>query len=170
MPNSEIILMRLRERIASAPAGEVFPTATTETVALAEKSLGFKLNPFLQEVYLTVANGGFGPSYGLIGLPGGAIDEDIGYSIVDYYVNFKSYFASDWPDRLVPICHYGCNIVSCIDCTSELGPMTTWHPALPSEDKSLWQRNFEPEAASVVEWFEAWLNRSTGLVEATFPV
>ncbi|HVX10780.1 MAG TPA: hypothetical protein VHC22_06335 [Pirellulales bacterium] len=46
-----------------------FPPATAAELVAAGHSLGFTLPTALADVYLGVGNGGFGPGYGLIGLP-----------------------------------------------------------------------------------------------------
>ncbi|MCA9118154.1 MAG: SMI1/KNR4 family protein [Planctomycetaceae bacterium] len=159
---SQQVLNRLREQVARAGGNEAartpFPPATPELVAEAENQLGFELNPFLKQVYLEVGNGGFGPSYGLLGLPGGATD-DQGQSIVDNYRGLAEYFAELWPEKLVPICHYGCGMLGCVDCSASEGAMTTWHPGLPPDDIQLWWKdNFVAEGVNIVEWFAAWLD------------
>ena len=39
-------------------------------IAGVEESLGFRLQPLLRRVYGEIANGGFGPGYGILGLRG----------------------------------------------------------------------------------------------------
>jgi hypothetical protein len=163
---SEQILKRLREYVARA-SDEVesidrrfkrFPPATLELVTESEDKLGFPLNPFLRQVYLNVANGGFGPAYGLVGLPGGATD-DLGMTIIDNYKGLSEDFGDFWPSKLVPICHYGCGMLGCVDCSGANGAMTTWHPGLPPDDINLWwEQNFASENMSIVEWFSRWLD------------
>jgi hypothetical protein len=52
-------------------AGFVFPPATEEQIRVTESTLGFALPQMLRELYLRVANGGFGPGTGLRGVEGG---------------------------------------------------------------------------------------------------
>ena len=159
---SQQILKRSREYVAhSSEQGLIdkrYPPATAELVAESEGQLGFPLDPFLRQVYLSVANGGFGPAYGLVGLPGGATD-DLGETIIGNYKALSEYFGELWPDKLVPICHYGCGMLGCVDCSDTDGAMITWHPGLPPDDITLWwEKNFAPEGVSIVEWFAAWLD------------
>lgn len=51
--------------------GFVFPPATEEQVRANEQRLGFALPSLLRQLYLQVANGGFGPGGGLRGVEGG---------------------------------------------------------------------------------------------------
>lgn len=48
-----------------------FPPATEEQLRQAEDESGFPYPPLLRTLYLTIANGGFGPGYGLKGVAGG---------------------------------------------------------------------------------------------------
>ena len=70
---------------------KVYPVAREQTVAGAEAQLGFALPQLLRDIYLRVANGGFGPGYGLLGIDGGA-GEPIGrrvYTALDLYEAFR---------------------------------------------------------------------------------
>ena len=53
------------------PQDFVFPPATAQQAAETEYLLGFALPHLLRELFMTVANGGFGPGYGLNGVIGG---------------------------------------------------------------------------------------------------
>ena len=48
-----------------------YPPATPEQLAATEQALGFPLLPLLRTLYSELANGGFGPGYGLRGAIGG---------------------------------------------------------------------------------------------------
>lgn len=73
---------------ASAPAaqddpyqaGFVFPPATAEQIRVTERNLGFALPHMLRDLYLRVANGGFGPGTGLRGVEGGYKGADHQYN------------------------------------------------------------------------------------------
>jgi hypothetical protein len=64
------LLDRLRE--SATEARVQYPCVEKETIAIAESDLGFRMPHLLRAVYMTVANGGFGPGFGLIGLENGA--------------------------------------------------------------------------------------------------
>ena len=51
-----------------------FPPTTLLVVKATENELGFQLPPLLAQFYTQVANGGFGPGYGIFGLEGGYAD------------------------------------------------------------------------------------------------
>jgi hypothetical protein len=48
-----------------------FPPATEQQIRETEQQLGFPLPPLLRLLYTQIANGGFGPGYGIIGVAGG---------------------------------------------------------------------------------------------------
>jgi hypothetical protein len=52
-------------------SGFAFPPATEEQIRATETRLGFALPPLLRDLYLSLANGGFGPGTGLRGVEGG---------------------------------------------------------------------------------------------------
>ncbi len=83
--------------------------------------MGLQLPSLLRRMYTDIANGGFGPGYGFIGVDGGATD-DIGKSIVNLYVasqseQFRKRFPN-WPKGIVRFCYWGCAMYSAIDCLS----------------------------------------------------
>lgn len=76
---------------------KLFPPASEMAIVQAERRLGFALPPLPRRIYGEVGNGGFGPSYGLIGVPGGATD-DLGRSIVDLYKDYRKACRKTWPE------------------------------------------------------------------------
>src|SRR5262249_13959234 len=84
--------------------------ASEPTLARAEAQLGFELPRLLRRMYAEVADGGFGPEFGLAPLFGGAEPLD---GLVGRYTTF----ASDpvWPSGLLPIVECGCATRWCLD-------------------------------------------------------
>src|SRR5262245_61993304 len=79
-PSDNDLIRRLQQRNADRaratdggihPRKPFRPTATKE-LQVAERAIGFKLPALLRAIYLGVANGGFGPEYGIVGIKGGA--------------------------------------------------------------------------------------------------
>jgi hypothetical protein len=130
-----------------------------EIVAEAESRLGFSMPSLLRDIYTLVGNGGFGPVYGLIGLPGG--HTELGYSIVDFYLEFRKYYGTAWPERLVPIATRGCNIYVCADFSQPHALLIEWHSILSADDPIAWKKCFYHEADSLESWLEDWLMRSS---------
>src|SRR5215510_6467043 len=85
----------------------------------------------MKRIYIEIGNGGFGPGYGLIGLTNGAPD-DIGKIAPEIYNQLRSADRDDpnwkWPHGLLPICHWGCAILSCVDCTDPNFRMRIFDP------------------------------------------
>jgi len=76
----ESLIARIKARVADPlravdaatwiePMPRVSPYATAAEVDAAEVALGFAIPALLRRLYTEVANGGFGPSYGLEGVP-----------------------------------------------------------------------------------------------------
>jgi hypothetical protein len=135
-----------------------FPAVSASELAGCERRLGFRLPAFLADVYQQVGNGGFGPGYGLIGLPGG-FAHDEGKSIVEMYESYFIASAEDpswqWPNALVPICDWGCAIFSCVDC--DVGAIITFDPGEQPEGAPI-TLAFAQSHSSVAAWFEDWVN------------
>jgi hypothetical protein len=106
-------------RIAAQVRKEKTVVASEDSVRLAEASLGFAFPELLKSIYLNVANGGFGPGYGIIGVAGGH-RSDLG-NVVETFSEIKrgaAYLGLKWNPKLLPFCGWGCNIFSCVDCSS----------------------------------------------------
>jgi hypothetical protein len=149
---------------------EVHPPAMLDALAAAEHEIGHPLPTFLRDLYLGVGNGGFGPGYGLLGVQGGFPD-DVGHTLVDLYRSFLSTDPDDptwrWPAGLVPICHFGCAIYACVDCTTSTGRVVVWDPNVhePGGDPRLAMRLV---AETLETWFASWA-RGEDLWRAMFP-
>lgn len=118
--------------------------------------LGFEIPHLLVELYKNIGNGGFGPGYGLLGLLNGARD-DMGNTAISLYKLNREPDPDDetwkWPDRLIPICHWGCAIYTCLDCSNEEGLLTTFDP---NQYKDNWDTCFYPTKRNFQSWILAW--------------
>lgn len=128
-------------------------TSNPAAVSSDEMRLGFALPSLLKRIYAEVGNGGFGPGYGLIGLTNGAPD-DTGRTNPAIYEEFRSSDELNWPNGLLPICHWGCAIVSCIDCTDPNFRMRIFDPNV--RDKGGWSDCFFEETAAFSTWIRDW--------------
>jgi hypothetical protein len=139
------------------PPHEIYRPATEEELAAAERRLGFAIPPAVRQVYGSVANGGFGPGYGLIGIGGGA-RSDLGRDAVEEYVMFRQPDSEDpewyWPEKLLPICHWGCAIYSCVDCSDGKATVIRFDPNPIDGD---WTKAFAAEGYAFLGWLQAWL-------------
>jgi hypothetical protein len=123
-----------------------------------EDALGFTLPPPLKQVYQKVGNGGFGPGYGLIGMTGGAPD-DTGKTAPYIYAQFRTVDTEEpewiWRPSLLPICHWGCGILSCVACDEPDYPMYIFDPNAHDSDPT-WQECIFHEASSFASWLTDW--------------
>jgi hypothetical protein len=138
--------------------GDFSPISSSE-LQIAETQLGFSVTPLLKQIYTEVGNGGFGPSYGLLGLRGGMKNED-GQDAVALYHSYCEFDPEDtlwkWPSRLLPLAHLGCAMYLCVDCTSSEGPII-WFEPNPHEVGNSWADSFIPLADSTENWLLSWL-------------
>jgi hypothetical protein len=124
--DEEPLISALRERLARGAA--TLPASPME-IALTESKLGFRLPPLLRQIY-GVANGGLGPGFGLLRIGEGADTLAAVYrSFADSSIAPKpsepGFDQYPWPDRLLPICDWGCAIWSCLDCGTDGGAIVT---------------------------------------------
>jgi hypothetical protein len=149
------LLRRLRER-----APRALPRATAQMIDEAEAELGFPLPRLLRAVYRSVGNGGFGPSKGLIGVPGTEPYLSGAESVVELYdirihcVRGDETREERWPELILPFCDYGCASFACVDCSRSRARVLLF-------DADRWgvplRKCLLPLSRSLEEWFEEWL-------------
>lgn len=143
--------------------------ASEEQLLATEQALGFPLPPLLRTLYAQIANGGFGPGYGLHGAFGGFAEAGTlvdGYTfhltrstLIDLEASISTgpvYDAIDlpdtvWPRYLLYLCDWGCATTSCLDAAT--GNVYLCRPS------AIDTRSFGLlfEAPSLQEWLELWL-------------
>jgi hypothetical protein len=156
--SSSPLITRLLECIAKAPATDMQceppivprPVLNEETVVMLELDLGFRLPSLARELYLQVANGGFGPGWGILSL------EDV----VEFDRSCRSnwddgYPPNGWPDRLVRFCEWGCNIWSGIDGSTEQCGVVRFDPDRYQDQIT---DCLVPECDSLSDWLTSWLD------------
>jgi hypothetical protein len=162
---------RTRTDRADLAPPRLVPPASPEQIEATEASLDFPLPEFLRRVYTEIANGGFGPGLGLIGVPGGATDEH-GNSIVDLYDSYASTNPDDdswrWPDRLVPICHWGGAVYACADCADPAGAITCFDLTEYEPGRDL-KTLMVPQQCSLESWLRRWAE-GVDLWQEMFPL
>jgi hypothetical protein len=143
---------------------------TEEQIRSAEQPLGFSLPPLLHAIYTRVADGGFGPGYGLYHIMGE------GENMVGAYlsargthrpVDFRLFEkrtpgekltmipAYVWPDGFLCLCHWGCAIFSYLDMATG----RVFREAYYGDEKY----GFECEAPTLEAWLELWLEKGMDL-------
>lgn len=134
------------------------PVTTPSSIAADEQTLGFALPPLLKRLYVEVGNGGWGPGYGLLGLTGGAKDE-LGHTAIEDYLHRRRKNPADptwaWQEGLLPICHWGCGIHSCIDCLQPGFPVIAFDPNV-HDDGNDWTDALFPECDEFDQWVQLW--------------
>ena len=111
----------------------VSQAALTET----EAALGYPILTLLRRLLLEIANGGFGPGYGIL-------------SVHDALSTHRA-FRAGHPTSLLPICDWGCGIVSLVDCSSRDGDMWACDPNPGVEEDTF------REPLTLSGWFERWI-------------
>ena len=131
---------------------------TEQEISEAERRLGFALPSVLTTLYARVANGGFGFAYGLLGLVGGARQED-GNDAITMYEQFRQRDPNDphwqWPKKLLPVVHLGCAMFFCVDCSSDDG-MVIWFEPNPHENNKPWDDAFFPLGRTFGDLMSGW--------------
>ncbi|MDQ2714751.1 MAG: SMI1/KNR4 family protein [Chloroflexota bacterium] len=167
-----ILIERIKETVRTNrhATGEVIlhrqiasPLVTAEDIAQAEAQIGFELPPFLSRLYLEIGDGGFGPGYGLLPLNNHNTSID---SLVTAYLGMKSmsqkdideYWANEeekpslWPERVLMVCDWGCNIYSSVNCAS---PDLVMYRL---DSNINFMVEWAIEASSLQDWLEAWVD------------
>lgn len=147
------------EKIPVSGAFEYAPL-TEEEIQSAEHLLGFSLPPLLRAIYTQVADGGFGPTYGLYQLTEMVSDylairrtaRPIDFSLFEKLVADGEPVMIPlyvWPDRFLCLCDHGCAMYSYLDIATG----RVFGEAYYGED----QYGFECEASTLEAWFENWM-------------
>jgi hypothetical protein len=127
-----------------APAPSAPPPASAEAILATEAACGVALPRLLARLYREVANGGFGPAYGLLGVADGHRD-DRGRTIWRW--------DHDGPAALLAICHWGCGIYSLVDASDRGARMWGYDPNPgPADDRALY-----PQPYGLATWLARWL-------------
>ena len=138
-----------------------YPPLSEEEMAVIEHNRGYRFPPLLRSLYTTVANGGFGPSYGLIVLSPETVLAD-GSPIkshsrpIDLALYLRRYTSSVyfefpwyvWPKSLFRLCEDGCGYSFYLDCASG----RVFYGGAGKDGFGL-----DPQADSLEEWLDLWL-------------
>jgi hypothetical protein len=162
------VVEAVRDRIKCQPASRdladrsfrACPPCDSRTITSAESELHFRLPDTLRAIYESVANGGFGPGYGVMGLAGGFTD-DLGNTVVSLY---KAYCEPDpddpswsWREGHLPFCHWGCGVYSVVECLTPGNPVLFVDPSARDEGATI-DSVTRPHKASFDDWIRDWLS------------
>ena len=109
-----------------SPPYQLPPTTSMGKVAEVEKKLGFALPELLRRFYTEIADGGFGPGYGLTGIESDRnsyLNGNLAESYEYYLRASDTEFGAPWQPKLLPILTWGCGILSCVDCADSAYPV-----------------------------------------------
>lgn len=120
----------------------VYSAACSAAIMHTEQELGFRLTPLLRRLYMEIANGGFGPGAGLIGVEGGYTDAD-GRGLGQLYNAFR---ADGWPEWLLPLWDWGDGAWSCVDTHAQDERIIVMDEVGPTRTRFVLQT-----------WLEAWV-------------
>ncbi|GGZ16157.1 SMI1/KNR4 family protein [Streptomyces poonensis] len=129
--------------------------ADADTLARAESVLGFPLPPLLAALYLRIGDGGFGPEYGLLPLLDSPPAAEPA-AVTQYLANLRSGQEDPdwpWPDRVLPISHWGCGMYACVDCSTPDGTVLLYEPNA-GRAADAWY----VDAPTLADWLHVWIN------------
>src|SRR5262245_22651106 len=163
----DALIERLRERIREdrpstdlpiEPPTLPRPPLGEQDILRAERELGCPLLELVRQLYSRVADGGYGPGYGIYPL----LDADGGCTVVGSYQAFAAAReegdpAGPWPERLLEFCGWGCNSFSAIDCARLACPVIRFDPDRWTDEGGL-AGCLVPESDALAEWLTAWLD------------
>lgn len=128
---------------------ELPPPATPREIQRVEASLGFGLPPTLRRVYGEVANGGFGPGYGLVSIERMAAEyEDL--------CKVMPPTGHEWPDGLLPVIHHDPDW-DCVEASTGRVVAFYWEEVDEDIDAAQFARAFHELAPTVEAWLEEWV-------------
>jgi hypothetical protein len=138
--------------VATSLPGPADPAA----IASLESSLGAALPLFLRRVYLEVADGGFGPGGGLMGVAAA------GAAYARMREGSELPRGRAWPDALLPVVERDPGFY-CVDCSSADGRVVDWDPEELGEfsGEKAFAKSFTDEAPSVESWLATWVGSKT---------
>jgi len=147
------VLESLRARLRAD--GLPYPAcASPAEVEVFEGAVGFSLPAFYRRLLTEVANGGFGPGFGMVGIPpSGHIEDDLSGDLREFYLAGRAQPELEWrtPCGLLALCSWGCGVLSYVDCFSERAAVVT-------NEASENRIEFTETSPSLADWLAAWLS------------
>lgn len=148
-----------RPKVVVAWKQFLHPVVDLDDLMRAEQAIGSVLPSLLRRLYLEVGNGGFGPGYGLIGLPGGATDS-LGNDVVSGHLARQEPDPEDpewkWPASQLALFEWGGAIFSCCDLRPEYLPVFEFDPNRRSRGMSM-NAAFREQSNSLNFFLSEWI-------------
>ena len=151
----------LRKRIEQFPTTEcecepaLVPGRVVEmsVVSEFEQEFDITLPPFLKRVYTEVANGGFGPAWGINPLVHDSLPSVSEWLRLERENWPQGRPPADWPDPLLRFCEIGCNAYYGVAVLDEPGKVYAVDPMVDSGNPTDW---LTAQDRSVAEWLHHW--------------
>ena len=140
------LLQRIRDK--AQRLGPLPSVAEPEALALAERQLGFALDPFHRRLLAEVANGGFGPSHGIYGVgTDGHRDEALGGGLVEVRANLAAGDTGFLALRAAPLEDLGAGAWLYVDSSSADGRLLL-----------ICEQGVYRTAVNIRSWLRLWLD------------
>ena len=159
MADFNALLTDIRRSILKSRSG--FPPLSPAEMDALSYELGFPVPELVRQLYRDVANGGFGPGYGLL-----RFDE-----IVQTYRELhdsREQRDEIWQDGLIPFVDWGCMIFSCLDTQNAMDgdPIVVRYEPNMTETQtrellhgSIYRgKGLLVECLALSQWLEKWLH------------
>jgi hypothetical protein len=158
------LIERLQHRVKQVP--DVKPAVASAVIIKLEKQYRCKLPDLVRRIYTEVADGGFGPGYGLFPITSKNDSEQ--ESIAAIYQEVldiaKCHPLWNWPRKLIPMADMGCGMYYCVDCYFDKLPVILFDQSnldseVDDDEAALrWSNAFWFESPSLVKWLNDWLD------------
>jgi len=147
---------RIQQQMTAPVTHELPAPADAAVLDRVEAEIGFALPAVLRRVYLEVADGGFGPHGGLLGVEAAA------GALAALRSGDELPRGRTWPDRLLPLVKVDPGY-DCVDASSPEGAIVAWDPEELGEfsGEKAWDRSFSQVAPSVEAWLTEWVGGRT---------
>jgi hypothetical protein len=109
------LIERIRWTACNHSETQWFDVVTAEHIAYVEMIVDVQFPELLKRCYTEIGNGGFGPGYGLTGLPGGY--ESSWGDLVQTTAELRE--LDDCEDGFLPVIDWGCAQMMCVDCDDD---------------------------------------------------
>lgn len=163
------LIARIRERVRDPerfidddPGTGDFPYLPTSQDAIesAEQKIGFRIPELLRRLYTEVANGGFGPVYGIAGVAGCGVDEELDDLETLHAAQSTSAWLErypDWPPAILRFVYQGCCMYVAVDAPSEDHPLYVFEPNVSAEEFG-YENCLEPMRIGLNQWLDDWVS------------
>ncbi|GAA1013674.1 hypothetical protein Aple_088170 [Acrocarpospora pleiomorpha] len=140
---------------SDAPHEPPYPPISHAELLACEKRIGHEIPELLRRVYTEVSNGGFGPSYDLLGLPpGGHREYEIGLDALETY--------EEQPEVSnilgFPLVAAGCSMYWYMSLTQPGNPVCLWDDDGWDHEEQSPEVGIVTIAPSLAQWFDDWVN------------